>query len=90
MDEQLKLAHNMTDIVDQANRKICVTLLRYNAEKPESSYSQTQLFAKKEEEKEIQKHVYAKYRLEKRTYLLDVMNPEYDENITNKPICNVH
>ena len=90
MDEELKLAHNMTDIVDQANRKICVTLLRYNAEKPESSYSQTQLFAKKEEEKEIQKHVYAKFRLEKRTYLLDVMNPEYDENITNKPICNVH
>ena len=89
MDEQLKLAHNMTDIVDQANRKNCVTLLRYNAEKPESSFSQTQLFAKKEEE-EIQRHVYVNYRLKKRTYLLDVMNPAYDENITNKPICNVH
>ena len=27
MDEQLKLAHK---VVDRANRKICVTLLRYN------------------------------------------------------------
>ena len=89
MDEQLKLAHNMTDIVDQANRKNCVTLLRYNAEKPESSYSQTQLFAKKEEE-EIQQLVYVKYRLEKITYLLDEMNSVYVEDITNKPLCNVH
>ena len=28
MDEQLKLAHKVVDVVDRANRKICVTLLR--------------------------------------------------------------
>ena len=28
MDEQFKLAHNLIDVVDQANRKICMTLLR--------------------------------------------------------------
>ena len=28
MDEQLKLAHKGIDVVDRANRKICVTLLR--------------------------------------------------------------
>ena len=37
MDEQLKLAHKVVDVVDRANRKICVTLLRYNVDKPESS-----------------------------------------------------
>ena len=28
MDEQLKLAHKVVDVVDRTNRKICVTLLR--------------------------------------------------------------
>ena len=45
MDEQLKLAHKLLDIVDGANRKICVTLLRYNVEKPVISYAQFRLFA---------------------------------------------
>ena len=34
MDEQLKLAHKVVDVVERANRKICVTLLRYNMDKP--------------------------------------------------------
>ena len=48
IDEQLKLAHKVVDIVDR-NRKICVTLLRYNVDKPESSYAQVRLFARKKE-----------------------------------------
>ena len=36
IDEQLKLAHKVVDVVDRASRKICVTLLRYNVDKPES------------------------------------------------------
>ena len=40
MDEQLKLAHKVVDVVDRANRKICVTLLRYTVDKPESSYAE--------------------------------------------------
>ena len=47
MDEQLKLAHKVDDVVDRANRKICVTLLRYNVDKQESSYAQVRLFARK-------------------------------------------
>ena len=39
MDEQLKLAHKFVDIVDRASRTICVTLLRYNVDKPGSSYA---------------------------------------------------
>ena len=46
MDEKLKLAHKIVDIVDRANRQICVTLLRYNVDKPESSHAQVRLFAR--------------------------------------------
>ena len=37
MDERLKLAQKVIDIVNQANRTICVILLRCNMKKPESS-----------------------------------------------------
>ena len=47
MDEQLKLAHKVVDVVDRANRKICVTLLRYNVDKPESPSAQVRFFARK-------------------------------------------
>ena len=39
MVEQLKLAHKVVDVVDRANKKTCVTLVRYNVDKPESSYA---------------------------------------------------
>ena len=89
MDEQLKLAHTVVDVVDRTNRKICVTLLRYNVDKPESSYAQVRLFARKKEDEKFQKIVYVNYKLEEFIYLLDVMNSVYDNVITNQPICNV-
>ena len=88
MDEQLKLAHKVPDVVDRANRKICVTLPRYNVDKPESSSAQVRLFAMKEDEK-FQQVVYVKYKLEEFIYLLDVMNSVYEKVITNQPICIV-
>ena len=47
MDEQLKLAHKVVDVVDRANRKISVTLLRYDVDRPESSYGRVH-FCKEE------------------------------------------
>ena len=47
MDEQLKLAHNLVELVNQANRKICVTLLQYNVDNLEISYAQFRLFTRK-------------------------------------------
>ena len=47
MDQPIKLAHNVVDVVDRANRKICVTLLRCHVDKPDSSYAQVRLFAEK-------------------------------------------
>ena len=58
MDEQLKLAHKVVDVVDRANRKICVTLLRYNVDKPEGSYAQVRHFARKKEDEKFQQVVY--------------------------------
>ena len=58
MDEQLNLAHNVVDVVDRANRKICVTLLQYNVDKPENSYAHVRLFAKRNEDENFQQTVY--------------------------------
>ena len=88
MDEQLKRAHKVVDVVDRANRKICVTLLRYNLDKLKSSYAQFRLFARKKED-EFQQVVYVNYKLEELNYLLDVKNSVYDKIFTNQPICNV-
>ena len=79
MDEQLKLAHKVVHVVDGANRKICVTLLRYSMDKPESSFAQIRIFAMKKEEEKFQQSVYVNYELEEFIYLLDVMNSVYDE-----------
>ena len=89
MDEQLKLAHKLVDVVDRTNRKICVTLLRYNVDKPDSSYAQVRLFARKKEDEKFQQVVYVKFKLEDLIYLLDVLNSIYDKVITIQHICNV-
>ena len=63
MDEQLKLSPKVVDVVDRANRKICVTLLRYSVDKPETSYAQIRLFARKKEDEKFQQFVYVNYKL---------------------------
>ena len=88
-DEQLKLSHKVADVVDRANRKISVTLLRYNVNKPESSSCQVRLFARKKEDEKFQQVVYVNYKLEEFVYLLDIMISVYDKVFTNQPICSV-
>ena len=77
MNEQLKLAHKVVDVVDRANRKICATQLRYNLDKPESSHAQIHSFARKKKDEKFQRVVYENYKLEEFIYLLDVMNSLY-------------
>ena len=57
VDEQLKLAFKVVDVVERADRKICVTLLRYNVDKPESSYAQVRQLARKREDEKFQQIV---------------------------------
>ena len=89
MEEQLKLVHKVIDVVDRPNRKICVTLLRYKVDNPETSYAQVRLFGRKKEEEKFQQIVYVNYKLDEFLYLLDVMNSVYDKVTANQPICNV-
>ena len=88
MDEQLKLAHKVVDVMDRANRKICVILLRYSVDQPEISYAQVRSFARNKEDEKFQQNVYVNYKLEE-MYLLDVMNSVYDNFIANNHISNV-
>ena len=63
MEEQLKLVHKVIDIVDRPKRSICVTLLRYKADNPDTSYAQFRLFGRKTEEEKFEQIVYVNYRL---------------------------
>ena len=83
MDEQLKLAHKVVDVVDRTNRMICVTLLRYYVDKPESSYAQVRLFARKKEDEKFQQVVYVIHNFEEFIYLLDLMKSVYNKVLTN-------
>ena len=53
VDEQLKLAHKVIGVGDRANRKICVSLLRYNVDKPEVSNAPIRFFCKEEGRRDV-------------------------------------
>ena len=88
-DEQLKLAHELIDKMNRANRNICVTLLRYSVHKPQSYYAQVRLFESKKQDEKFQQIVPVNYKLEEIIYLPDVMNSVHNPVIAKKPICNV-
>ena len=79
----------MIDVVDRPNGRICVTLLRYKADNPETSYAQVRLFGRKKEGEISQQIVFVNCELDEFVYLLDVMNSVYDKVFANQPICNV-
>ena len=53
MEEQRKLVHKVIDVVACSKRRICVTLLRYKADNPETSYAQVRPFGRKREEEKF-------------------------------------
>ena len=89
MEDQLKLTQKVVEVVDRLHRKICVTMLHYDVEKPETSYVQVRLFARRKDEEKFNQVVYVNYTLDEFVYLLDVMNSVYDKVIANEPVCNV-
>ena len=86
---QLNRAHKVTNVMNLSNRNNCVTLLHYNADKPDNSYAQVRLIARKKEDEKFQQVVSVNYKLEEFIYLLDIMISVYDKIVTNQPICNV-
>ena len=89
MDDQLKLSHKVVDVVDRANRKICVTLVWYDVDKPNSFNVQVRIFARKKEDENFQQFVSVNYKLEEFIYLLDVINSVYNKFITKQPSCKI-
>ena len=88
LDEHFKLVHELIDLADRLKRKICVIVLWYNVEKPESWYVEVRIFAGKKEDENLQQIVVGNYELEI-IYLLDVKNSVYDKVTTNEPIGSV-
>ena len=74
MEEQPKFTRKVVEVVDRPHRKICVTMLRYNVEKPETSYVQVRLFGRKKDEENFIQIVHVICKLEEFIYLLDVIN----------------
>ena len=89
IEEQLKLTHRIVEVVDRPHRKICVTMLHYKFEKPETSYVQVRLFGRRKDEEKFNQIVYVNYKPDDFIYLFAVMNSLYDEVIANEPLCNV-
>ena len=60
-DMKEELLYKVVDLVDPQNRMTCVSKLRYNVDKPESSNAQVQLFARKKAEENIHQFVNVNY-----------------------------
>ena len=50
-EKQLKLSFKVVEVVDRSHRKISVTMLRYNVEKPETSCVQVRFFGRRKDGK---------------------------------------
>ena len=85
MNEQLKIADKVVDVVDRANRMICVTLLLYSVFKPKSCFAQVRLLARKKEDEKFQPIAYKTYKHKVIIYLLDFMESVSDKDITFVP-----
>ena len=84
LDEQLRLAHRVVDVVDCPNGKICLAILRHNVGNPEGSYVQIRVSAKKKKEENFQKTVYLNFKPEETLILADVMNSVYKKSLIFK------
>ena len=89
MEKQGKVAQKVVDVVDRANVRICVTLLRYNIDKQENWCEQVRTFARRKEDEKFQQIVYVNYKFDEFIYLFNVMNYVYDNIFTNQVVCNV-
>ena len=89
MEEQLKISHKVVEVVDRPHRKVCVTMLRYNAEMPQTSNVQVRLFGRRKDEEKFNQIVYVKHTLDEFIYLLDVTKSVYDKVIASELFRNV-
>ena len=89
MEEQLKLTHKVVEVVDSPHRRICLTMLRYIVEKPETSYVQVQLFERRKDDENFNQIAYVISKFHEFVYLLDVMNSVYGKIIADESLRKV-
>ena len=89
MEEQLTLTHKFVKVVDRPHRKICVTMLRYNVEEPETSYVPVRFVGRRNEEEKFNQIVYVNYKVDDFNNLLYVMKSVYNKVVTDEPLCIV-
>ena len=63
-------------------------MLRYNVEKPETSYVQVRLFGRRKEAEQFNQIVYVNCIFDEFNNLFVVMSSVYDKVIANEPLCN--
>ena len=89
MDEPLNLAHSVVDAMDISNRNISVIRRPYKKNKPESSYAEVPIIARKETDKKFKQFRDVKCKLQYFILLLVVIVFVFDEVSFDKPIYNV-
>ena len=64
VEEQLKLTHKVVEVDDRSQRKICLIMLRYILEKPETSFIQVRLFGRRRDEEKFKQILYVNHKLD--------------------------
>ena len=64
-------------------------MLHYNVDKPESSYAQVRIIARKKEREKFHEIVYLNYKFDEIIYLLDVMTSVHDKVDANQSFCDL-
>ena len=86
MEDQLKMMHQVYNVVDQPHRKIYVTMLRYKVDNPDSTYVQIRLFGKMQKDGNFVQLTYVNYKQQEFLHLLDIMDYSYAQIINNKRV----
>ena len=86
MEDQLKMMHQVYNVVDRPHRKIYVTMLRYKVDNPDSTYVQIRLFGKMQKDGNFVQITYVNYKQQEFLHLLDIMDYSYAQIINNKRV----
>ena len=85
IDEQFKLANKLVDVVNRANKKIHVILVRYKMAISKSLYAQIRTFARKNDDEKFQEIVCLTDKIVEVIFLSELFNSVYHDVVNDKP-----
>ena len=89
MYEPFRLLQKVVHVVNPANRKTCVALLRNHLAKPSSSNAHFRTLTGKKEDEKFQQIVHVKFELEKLINPIVVMDFLIDKVKTGEAVCKI-